>query len=151
MIYNLSLLLTILGLVVAIPALRRTRHMLTIKKNSGITIGNVVSTKSAMNTAGWLFGMASASEIVNHDRPLVTYQAPDGKEMSVDVVPSNFLSGRKYVTGESVEVAYDLEEPWRAYLVREWRAAWRDFWIGSLLFILGVGLWVIGRVYNLPF
>jgi hypothetical protein len=151
MIYNLSLLLTVLGLVVAIPALRKTRHMLTIKKNSGITTGNVASTKSAMNSAGWLMGLVSASEMVNHDRPLVTYRSPEGKEMSIDVVPSNFLSRQKYRLGESVEVAYDLEEPWRAYLLREWAAALRDLWIGSGMFIVGVSLWIVGRVYNLPF
>lgn len=151
MIYNLSLLLTVLGLVVGSPALKRMRYMLTIKKNSGRTTGNVVSTKSAMNTAGWLFGMVSASEMVNHDRPLVTYQPPHGKEMSIDVVPSNFLSRRRYRTGDSVEVAYDLTEPWRAYVVREWMATARDLWIGAAMSIVGVILWIVGRVYNLPF
>lgn len=151
MIYNFSLLLTVLGLVVGVPALRRLRYMLTINKNSSTTLGSVISTESAMNSAGWLFGMASASEIVNHDRPLVTYQSPDGEEMSIEVVPSNFLSRRKYRIGESVEVAYDLSEPWHAYLIREWRATLRDFGIGTASFLVGLSLWIIGRVFKLPF
>ena len=126
-------------------------YMLRIKNNSGRTMGNVASTSSAMNTAGWLMGGASAHEIVNHQRPLVTYQSPQGKEMSIDVIPSNFLSRRKYQVGESVEVAYDVSEPWRAYVVREWTATNRDLWIGAVISILGVALWMIGRVYNLPF
>jgi hypothetical protein len=151
MIYGFSLLLLILGLVVGVPALRKIIYMLQIKKNSATTLGNVISTKSAMNTAGWLMGMVSASEMVNHERPLVTYQPPHEKEMSIEVIPSNFLSRRKYTAGESVEVAYDLSEPWRAYLVREWAAANRDLWIGIAMSIVAVVLWIIGRVYNLPF
>lgn len=151
MIYNFSLLLTVLGMVVGIPALRRLLRMLTIRKNSGTTTGSVVSTKSAMNSAGWLMGMVSASEMVNHDRPLVTYQSPEGKEMSIEVVPSNFLSRRKYRVGEPVEVAYDLSEPWHAYLVREWRATLRELGIGTVAFLVGVILWILGRIYNLPF
>jgi hypothetical protein len=151
MIYSLSLLLLVLGLVVGIPALRKIISMRQIKKNSGTTLGNVVSTKSAMNTAGWLMGMVSASEMVNHERPLVTYQPPHEKEMSVEVIPSNFLSRRKYTAGESVEVAYDLSEPWRAFLIREWTATTRDLRLGMLMSVTAVILWIVGRLYNLPF
>ena len=151
MIYSLSLLLLVLGLVVGVPAFRKVISMLEITKNSGTAQGKVVSTKSAMNTAGWLMGMVSASEMVNHERPLVTYQSPQGREMSVEVIPSNFLSRRRYTVGESVEVAYDLSEPWRAYLLREWRATFRELWIGAAMSMVGVILWIVGRVYNLPF
>jgi hypothetical protein len=151
MIYGISMLLLGLGLLVAIPASRRIMYMSKITNNSGRTMGKVVSTRSAMNSAGWLMGGVSANEIVNHQRPLVTYHSPQGREMSIEVIPSNFLSTRKYKEGESVEVAYDLSEPWRAYLVREWSASVRDFWIGTALTIAAVTLWIVGRVYNLPF
>jgi len=151
MIYGISMLLFVLGLVVGIPALRRMMYMLTIRKNSGTTIGNILSTKSAMNTGGWLMGAVTASEMVNHQRPLVTYQSPQGREMSIEVVPSNFLSRRKYTVGETVEVRYDLSDPWRAYLVREWQAAARDVWLGTAMSVAAAILWIIGRVYNLPF
>ena len=151
MIYGFSLLLLVLGLLVGVPAWRKIMYMFRIKKNSGKTLGKVVSTQSAMNTAGWLMGEVSASEIVNHQRPLVTYQSPQGREMSVEVIPSNFLSRRKYQAGESVEVAYDLAEPWRAYVVREWTATNRELGIGAVMSIVGVALWIVGRVYNLPF
>ena len=152
MIYGFAMLLFFLGLAVVVPALRKIRHMSSVRKHSKTTIGSVVSRKSAMNTAGWLtLSMVSASEVVNHERPLVIYQPPHEKEMSLDVIPSNFLSGRKYKLGEPVEVAYDLDEPWRAYLIREWKAAWRDFWLGSALSIFSIFLWIVGRVYDMPF
>ena len=104
-----------------------------------------------MNTGGWLMGMVSASEMVNHERPLVTYQPPQEKEMSIEVIPSNFLSGRKYQVGESVDVAYDVSEPWRAYLIREWTATARDLWLGVAMSVVAMILWILGRVYDLPF
>lgn len=66
MIYGLSLLPLVLGLLVGVPAVRKLMYIFSIRKNSGSTMGNVVSTKSGMNTAGWLMGGVSASEIVNH-------------------------------------------------------------------------------------
>ncbi len=150
MIYGLSLLLLVLALVVGVPAMRRFASMLTIKKNSGTTVGNVASRESAMNTGGWLLGAVSASEVVNHERPLVTYQAPAGKEMSVEVIPSNFLSQRKYITGETVEVVYDRSEPWHAYLTREWSATLREIWISIGIVAVAVILWIVGLAYDLP-
>ncbi len=151
MIYGIALLLLILGLVIDIPAMRRLAYMFAIKKKSGITMGSVTSRKSAMNTAGWLYlGAVSASEVVNHERPLVTYQTSQGKEMSVEVVPSNFLSRQKYTPGEAVEVAYDLSAPWHAYLVREWKATLREIWISTGIVAIAIVLWMIGYAYNLP-
>lgn len=150
MIYGLSLLLLALGLVVGIPAVRRLVNMFAIKKNSGMTTGNIVTTKSAISSAGWLFGAISASEIVNHERPLVTYQTSQGREMSVEVIPSNFLSSQKYMTGEVVEVAYDLSEPWHAYLIREWNATLREIWISTGILVIAIILWIVGYAYDLP-
>ncbi len=150
MIYGIALLLLILGLVIDIPAVRRLSHMFAIRKNSRLTNGNVASTKSAISTAGWLFGAISASEVVNHERPLVTYQTSQGKEMSVEVVPSNFLSRQKYTAGESVDVAYDVSQPWRAYVVREWSATLREMWIGAGILALAIVLWIVGQAYNMP-
>ncbi|HEU4745905.1 MAG TPA: hypothetical protein VFS61_11755 [Anaerolineales bacterium] len=48
-------------------------------------------------------------------------------------------------------MAYDLSEPWRADVVRECTATNRELWIGAVLSIAGIALWVIGRAYNLPF
>jgi hypothetical protein len=150
MIYAFSLLFVILGLLVAIPALRKLIYMQGIKTKSEVTTGRVMSIPNVMKRGGWWMSIF-AMEVVNHDRPLITYQPVKGKEMSLDVVPSNFLSGRKYKTGQSVEVAYDLSEPWRAYPVREWSATARDLWIGIAISIVGVILWIVGRAYNLPF
>ena len=67
------------------------------------------------------------------------------------LLPSNFSSSRKYQVGEAVDVAYDLSEPWRAYSVREWAAAARDLWFGTAISMVAVFLWILGRVYHLPF
>jgi hypothetical protein len=101
MIYGISMLLFVLGLVVGVPALRRMMYMFTIRKHSGSTMGNVLSTKSAMNTGGWLMGMVTASEMVNHQRPLVTYQSPQGKEMSLEVIPVIFCRDENMQQGMS--------------------------------------------------
>jgi hypothetical protein len=151
MIYGIAMLLIVLGLLVASSALRKIIRMQKIKRNSRRTQGTVESTASAMNTGGWLLGAVSASEMVNHQRPLVSYHPDAGTEMSIEFVPSNFLSGRKYRAGDFVDVAYDRAEPWRAFVVREWAAAWRDAWLGSALSILGIFLWVAGRIYDMPF
>ncbi len=150
MIYGIALLLFILGLVIDIPAVRRLAHMFAIRKNSRLTTGNVASTKSAINTAGWLFGAISASEVVNHERPLVTYQPSQGKEMSVEVIPSNFLSRQKYTAGEAVEVAYDASQPWRAYVIREWNATLHEIWISTGILVIAIILWIVGQAYNMP-
>ncbi len=150
MIYGFSLLFLLLGLVVSIPALRKLLYMQAIKKKCAVTTGRVVSTKSAMNPAGWLFGTIAAVEVVNHERLLVSYRSPAGKEMSVTMVPSNFLSRRSYSPDESVEVAYDRGEPWRAYVIREWKAALREISIGAGVIVVAIVLWIIGYAYNLP-
>jgi hypothetical protein len=151
MIYGISLLLFILGLVVTIPALRKLFRMRGIKKQSQVTLGRVESADNAINIQRSFMGMFVADEVINHQRPIIRYQPAQSEEMSVEVIPSTFLSGRKYENGEEVEVVFDLSEPWRAYPVREWAAAARDLWIGIAISVAAVVLWVLGRVYNLPF
>ncbi len=41
MIYGISLLLLVLGLLVGVPALRKLMEMFSIRKNRGSTMGNV--------------------------------------------------------------------------------------------------------------
>jgi hypothetical protein len=151
MIYGIAMLLFILGLVVGIPALRRLLRMQSIKRKSQITLGRVESTDNAINIQRSFMGMFVADEVTNHQRPLIRYQPAHEKEMSIEIIPSTFLSGRRYETGESVEVVYDLSEPWRAYPLREWTATARDLWIGSVISATALILWILGRLYNLPF
>ena len=144
MIYGFSLLILLLGLVVGIPALRKMVYMRDIKKNGVSTMGNVKSTKSAM---GWMW----AAEFGNQDRPLISYQSPEGNEMILEVTTSSVLPKRNYQPGEAVEVLFDVTRPGRAYLLREWKAVLSDIWIGIGALITAIFLWVVGRVYNLPF
>ena len=151
MIYGISMLLLVLGIVVALPAFRKLVYMRRIKKTSQTALGRVESTDNAIQGQRSFMGMFVADEVVNHQKPLIRYQPAQEKEMSIEVIPSTFLSARKYEAGESVEVAYDLSEPWRAYPLREWTATARDLWIGTILMIVGIALWIVGRAYNLPF
>lgn len=151
MIYGISLLLMILGLVVALPALRKLAYMRSIRKNSQTVRGQIELTRRTIDQVRSMMGMFVAEEVFDHQKPLIRYQPQNEKEMRIEVTPSNFLSGRKYETGEAVEVAYDLSAPWRAYPIREWKAALRDLWIGAGISLVAVILWVLGRLYNLPF
>lgn len=151
MVYSIALLLLVLGLIVAVPALRKLLYMQQIKKNSKTTLGRVKSIGIALNPAASLLGMFVASEMVDHQRPLITYEPMEGKEMSVEVRPSNFLSRRKYEVDEAIEVVYDRSDPWRAYPIREWAATARDLWLSLALSVLAGILWIMGRAYNLPF
>ena len=152
MIYAFSLLISVLALTFFIPALKKIVLMRDVAQNGKVATGKIVSTKSAMNSAGWLFGMVGASEMVNHDRLLVSYQSDRGREISIEVIPSSrFRSKQGYASGQAVEVKYDSSNPWRAYLVNEWSAAHRDFLISAAGVVFGIALWIVGRYYNLPF
>jgi len=118
--------------------------MRDIKKNSGTTRGNVISTSSAM---GWLW----TAEFGNQDRPRIRYQLPTGTEMILEVTTSSVLPNRSYQPGEAVEVLYDATRPGRAYVAREWTAALNNIWIGSGALIVAIALWIVGYVYSLPF
>jgi hypothetical protein len=144
MIYGFSLLLLLLSLVFGIPALRKMMYMRKIKKNGRTTTGNVISTKSAI---GWLW----VSSFGNQDRPLISYQSPNGHELTLEVTTSSVLPTRSYQPNETVEVMYDVIRPGRAYAVHEWSAAHNDLLLSGAALITAMALWIVGRIYNLPF
>jgi len=144
MIYGISLVLGILGVVLLYPAARKLLFMRDVRRNSGSTPGTVSSTKSA---TGWLWAAAFG----NQDRPLVHYVTPRGTEMVLEINSSNFLPQRNYEPGQMIEVLYDKESPGRAFAAREWPAALRDFLLGTGVLLFAIFLWVAGRIYNLPF
>jgi hypothetical protein len=119
-------------------------YMQDVNKNSATTSGRVVSSKSA---TGWLW----MAEFGNQDRPLVSYQSPQGTELMLEVTTSSVLPTRRYEPDQALEVMYDLDRPGRAYLVAEWKVVLREIWLGSGALVAGIILWVIGRLLNLPF
>jgi hypothetical protein len=144
MIYGISLLLGLLSLVLLIPAVRQILRMREINRNSAFTSGMVVSSKSAV---GWMWTAAFG----NQDRPLIRYQSPKGAEMILEVVASSILPVRRYEPGQSLTVIYDKDMPGRAYAQPEMDVMKREIFLGIRALALAVGLWIIGRIFNMPF
>jgi hypothetical protein len=144
MIYGLSLLALLLALVTGIPAWRKIVQMRDIDRNGRSTTGTVISSKSAM---GWLW----VAEFGNQDRPLIRYQSPKGAEMVLEVVTSSVLPVRRYQPGQAITVVYDQNLPGRAYAQPEWKVVKREFALSLGSLLAAIGLWLIGRLFNLPF
>jgi hypothetical protein len=144
MIYGISLLLGLLSLVLLIPAVRQIGRMREINQNCASTLGAVVSSKSSM---GWLW----TASFGNQARPLIRYQSPKGAEMILEVVTSSIMPIRRYEPGQSLTVIYDKDMPGRAYVQQEMDVMKREIFLGSGALVLAVALWIIGRIYNLPF
>ena len=163
MIYGISLLLIVLSVVMCIPAIRRLLKMQDIKTNRATTQGRVLSSNSLLGLQGGRIAVprehtrsASAwgwwtAELGNQDRPLIQYRSNSGAELLLEVTASSVFYQRRYETGEAVEVTYDSTCPSRAYPTQEWKIASRELWLGSGALIVGIILWVIGRIYSMPF
>lgn len=144
MIYGLSLLLGLLSLVLLIPAVRQILRMREINRNRATADGTVISSKSSM---GWMWTAAFG----NQDRPLIRYQSPKGVEMILEVTTSSVFPVRRYESGQHLTIVYDKDMPGRAYAQPEMYVMKREIYLGMGALALAVGLWIIGRIYNLPF
>lgn len=144
MIYGLSLLLGLLSLVLLIPAVRQVLRMREIDRNCAFTSGMVISSKSSM---GWMWTAAFG----NQDRPLIRYQSPKGAEMILEVVTSSILPMRRYEPMQSLTIVYDKDMPGRAYVQPEMDVMKREIFLGIGTLVLAIGLWIVGRIFNLPF
>jgi hypothetical protein len=144
MIYGFSLLFGVLSLVLGIPAGKQLLRMREIDRNPASTHGQVVSTKSAM---GWLW----AAGFGNQDRPLVTYTSPKGTEMVYEIVTSNVLPAKNYLTDQAIEIIYDKDFPGRAYATPEKKAARQDLFGGLIALAFSIILWIFGQATGMPF
>jgi hypothetical protein len=144
MIYALSLLVFLLGLVLVIPAIRQLMRFRAINSNCRTITGEVISANSAM---GWLWTAGFGSST----RPLIRYQTPSGNELNLEIVDSSMFTIRKYESGMSVDVIYAADAPGRAYARPQWASARQDLWLGIGALVAAAALWVIGAVYQLPF
>ena len=145
MIYGISLLLILLSLVMGIPAIRQLLNMQDIKKNSSTIQGRVSSSQNLLGRGTWTAALG------NQDRPLIQYSSPSGDKLVLEVKTNSIFPIRRYQTGQALEVTYDSARPSRAFVTQERTVALREVWLSSGALILGIVLWIIGRVYELPF
>ena len=143
MIYGIALLLFILGLVTIIPAIPQFSRMRKIKQNSMNTTG-LVSLPPVTT------GIRMAAFLGNTRYPQIHYRTLDGKECKIEVVDSSSFNWYRYQSGESVDVVYNKNFPWEAYVTKEWKNALRDLWMGSGELSVAIILYYIGIAFNLP-
>lgn len=149
MIYGIALLLFILGLSTGIPAIPQLLRMREIKKNSSTTTGMVQLNTGAHPNAGTTTGMMSSIlGKVNH--PQFLYRTPNEKELTIEVVDSSTFQAYRYKSGEAVEIIYDKNIPWLAYVQKEWEHAFRDLWLAGAELLVAAALLSIGLVFKLP-
>ncbi|HNE06260.1 MAG TPA: hypothetical protein PLT08_17165 [Anaerolineales bacterium] len=142
--YAFSALFFILALTTGIPALLQLRRMETIKRSSATTSG--VVRMVGRSNIGWNF----LGEVGRSARPLVAFHVGD-KEFEVEMTDNSGFMNRRYDTGNTVEVVYQKEEPWKAYLTMERTFTRRDLWIALGEIALAMMFWGIGVYLKIPF
>ncbi len=144
MIYSFALLFFILGLTTGIPAIFQRKRMESIRQNSETTSG--VVRMVGRSNIGWNF----LGEMGRSARPLVAFRVND-TEFEVEMTDNSGFMNRRYDAGNTVEVVYHKDMPWKAYLTTEWNYTRRDLWLGAGEIILAVVLWGVGAYFGLPF
>ena len=142
MFYGFSVLFFVLSLVTGLPALLRLSKMEKIRKNSASTFGAV---RAADSDLGWL--MTGAMGRVTH--PLIEFQV-NGQKHIIQVNDNRGFLAPRYDAGDSLEVIYDKDTPWKAYIQQEWRIARADSLKSVLEIILAIILWETGVSLGMP-
>lgn len=142
MFYGFSVLFFVLSLVTGLPALFRLSKMEKIRKNSASTFGAV---RAADSDLGWL--MTGAMGRVTH--PLIEFQV-NGQKHIIQVNDNRGFLAPRYDAGDSLEVIYDKDTPWKAYIQQEWRIARADSLKSVVEFILAIVLWETGLSLGMP-
>jgi hypothetical protein len=149
MIYVLSTLLFVLSLITGLPAIPRLLRMRKIKPNSSTTIGVVRSnTPPNLNDSTGTGMMSSILGKISY--PQISYETPDKKERTMEVIESSSFQIRHYKLGDSVKVVYDKNAPGLAYLQKEWDNALRDVWMSGAELLVAAALWGVGVAFHLP-
>ena len=142
MFYGFSVLFFVLSLVTGLPALVRLSTMEKIRKNSASTFGAV---RAADSDLGWL--MTGAVGRVTH--PLIEFQV-NGQKHIIQVNDNRGFLAPRYDAGDSLEVIYDKDTPWKAYIQQEWRIARADSLKSVVEIILAIVLWETGVSLGMP-
>jgi hypothetical protein len=141
--YAFSVLLFVLSLATGIPAIPQLLRMQKIKQNSGSTTGLVSLTPSSA-------GVRMVSFLGNVNHPQIFYRTPDDKEHTIEVIDSSNFKMYRYKSGAAVEVIYDKNAPWLAYVKKEWDNAIRDLWMAGAELLVAIALWNIGLALKVP-
>lgn len=142
MFYGFAVLFFVLSLTTGFPALLRLSKMEKIRKNSSSTFGAV---RAADSDLGWL--MTGAVGRVTH--PLIEFQV-NGQKHIIQVNDNRGFLAPRYDAGDSLEVIYDKDTPWKAYIQQEWRIARADSLKSVVEFILAIVLWETGVSLGMP-
>ena len=142
MFYSFSVLFFVLGLVTGIPAIFRLYGMEKIRKNGNRTFGVI---RSADSDLGWR--MTGALGRVDH--PLIEFQVNDQKHIIQTNDNRGFLAPR-YDRGDTLEIIYDKDKPWNAYLKQEWQIAQKDLLKAVVEIVLAATLWWMGLSLGMP-
>lgn len=80
----------------------------------------------------------------------ISYQTPDKKERTIEVMEIVNFQIRRYKSGDSVVVVYDKNIPSLAYVKKEWDSAMRDLGMAGGELLVSFLLWNTGLALNLP-
>lgn len=143
MIYGFSFLLLLLSLATWIPAVPRFFRMRKINSNNATTTGLVSVNASST-------GMLVSPTTGKVTYPQIFYQTPDGKQHMIEVIDANAFKIQRYTSGDPVELVYDKNAPWQAYVQKDWNNTIRDLWMAGAELLAAVTLLVIGLALKLP-
>ena len=142
MFYGFAVLFFVLSLVTGLPALLRFSKMEEIRKNGASTFGAV---RTAESDLGWL--MTGALGRMTHQ--LIEFQVNE-KKHTIQVNDNRGFLAPRYDAGNTLEVIYDKDTPWKAYIQQEWRIARADLFKSVVEIILAVVLWKTGVSLGMP-
>ena len=81
--------------------------------------------------------------------PLIEFQVNE-KKHTIQVNDNRGFLAPRYDAGDSLEVIYDKDTPWKAYIQQEWRIALLDLLKSVVEIILAVMLWETGVSLGMP-
>jgi hypothetical protein len=149
MIYAISALLFVLGLVTGLPAIPQLLRMRKIKQNSATATGAVLLGDHSHLNNGTMTGVMS-SMLGKVSYVQISYETPDKKERAIEVIETVNFGIRRYKSGDSATVIYDKTIPSLAYVKKEWDKTLSDLWVAGGELLVAIILWNIGLALKLP-
>lgn len=138
MLFGFSFLFFLLSIATWITAIPRFLRMRKINQNSAATTGLAILVDSPV-------GILVSPLTGKVNRFQILYRTTDDKEHMIEVIDANVFKIYRYTSGDPVEIVYDKNAPWQAYVQQDWSNTIRDLWLaaGELLasvILLATGL-----------